>query len=344
MTTAKKILLAVIVLFSSTACKKSGGSGGGGGTTPPATISFAKGADVSWLTEMEAAGRQFYNSSGTPQDCIQILKNLGMNAIRLRVWVDPAGGWCNTDDVVAKAIRAKNLGMRIMIDFHYSDSWADPGQQNKPAAWAAHDFATLQTDVYNHTVAVLTALKANGVTPEWVQIGNETNDGFLWPTGKASVSMANYAALISKGYDAVKAVDNTIKVIVQLSNGYDNSLYRWNFDGLKANGGKWDIIGMSLYPTSTNWSSLNSQCLTNMNDMVNRYSTPVMICEVGMSWDQATACNAFLTDLITKVKSLGNNGLGIFYWEPESYNNWKGYTLGAFDNSGKPTTALNAFQ
>jgi arabinogalactan endo-1,4-beta-galactosidase len=246
--------------------------------------------------------------------------------------------------VVAKAIRAKNLGLRIMIDFHYSDCWADPGQQNKPAAWAAHDFATLQTDVYNHTVAVLTALKANGVTPEWVQIGNETNDGLLWPSGKASVSMANYAALISKGYDAVKAVDNTIKVIVQLSNGYDNSLFRWNFDGLKANGGKWDIIGMSLYPTSTNWSSLNSQCLANMNDMVSRYSTPVMICEVGMSWDQATACNAFLTDLITKVKSLGNKGLGIFYWEPESYNNWKGYTLGAYDNSGKPTAALNAFQ
>jgi arabinogalactan endo-1,4-beta-galactosidase len=345
MTTVKKTLLAVIVLYSTTACNKSGGGGnGGGGISPPVTISFAKGADVSWLTEMEAAGRLFYNSSGTAQECMQVLKNLGTNAIRLRVWVDPAGGWCNTADVVAKAVRAKNHSMRIMIDFHYSDSWADPGQQNKPAAWAAHDFATLQTDVYNHTVAVLTALKANGVTPEWVQIGNETNDGLLWPSGKASVSMANYAALISKGYDAVKAVDNTIKVIVQLSNGYDNSLFRWNFDGLKANGGKWDIIGMSLYATSTNWSSLNSQCLTNMNDMVSRYGTPVMICEVGMSWDQATACNAFLTDLITKVKSLGNNGLGIFYWEPESYNNWKGYTLGAFDNSGKPTAALNAFQ
>ncbi len=326
-------------------CKKSGtdNNGGGGGTNPP-PVAFAKGADISWLTEMEAAGKIFYNSSGTAQDCMQLLKNLGMNSIRLRVWVDPVSGWCNTADVMAKAVRAKNLGMRIMIDFHYSDSWADPGQQNKPAAWAAQDFATLQTSVYNHTFNFLTTLKSNGVTPEWVQVGNETNDGMLWPTGKASTNMANFAVLINKGYDAVKAVDNTIKVIVHISNGYDNSLFRWIFDGLKNNGGKWDIIGMSLYPSAANWATLNSQCLTNMNDMVSRYNTPVMICEAGMSWDQPAACNSFLTDLITKVKSVsGNKGLGVFYWEPESYNNWQGYTLGAFDNSGKPTTALNAF-
>lgn len=337
-------IILVLFLFNSIACSKSGsGNNGGGGNNPPVTISFAKGADVSWLTEMENAGRQFYNSSGTAQDCIQILKNLGMNTIRLRVWVDPAGGWCNTADVVAKAVRAKNLGMRIMIDFHYSDSWADPGQQTKPVAWATQDFATLQTSVYNHTFNVLTTLKSNGVTPEWVQVGNETNDGMLWPDGKASTSMANYAALEKKGYDAVKAVDAAIKVIVHLSNAFDNSLYRWNLDGLKNNGGKWDVIGMSLFPSVASWATLNSQCLSNMTDMVSRYSTPVMICEVGMSWDQPAACNSFITDLITKVKSLGNNGLGVLYWEPESYNNWKGYTLGAFDNSGKPTAALNAF-
>lgn len=312
--------------------------------TPPVSITFAKGADISWLTEMESSGRQFYNSSGAAQDCIRILNGLGMNAVRLRVWVDPAGGWCNTADVLAKAVRAKNMGMRIMIDFHYSDTWADPGQQTKPAAWAAQDFATLQTSVYNHTFSVLSTLKANSVFPEWVQIGNETNDGMLWPTGKASVSMANFSALINKGYEAVKAVDNNIKVVVHISNAYDNSLFRWIFDGLKANGGRWDVIGMSIYPSPANWSALNSQCLTNMSDMVSRYNTPIMICESGMSWDQPSACNAFLSDLIVKVKSLGNNGLGVFYWEPECYNGWKGYTLGAFDNTGKPTAALNAFQ
>ncbi|MCY7311845.1 MAG: arabinogalactan endo-1,4-beta-galactosidase, partial [Chitinophagaceae bacterium] len=102
--------------------------------------------------------------------------------------------------------------------------------------------------------------------------------------------------------------------------------------------------GMSLYPTATNWATLNTQCLTNINDMVARFDKPVMICEVGMSWDQAAACNLFLTDLITKVKSIaGSKGLGVFYWEPQACNNWLGYTLGAFDNSGKPTLALNAF-
>jgi len=271
------------------ACNKSSSNngGGGGGTTPPVSTNFAKGADISWLTQMESSGRLFYNSSGTAQECMQLLKNLGMNSIRLRVWVDPAGGWNNTADVLAKALRAKALGLRIMIDFHYSDSWADPGQQTKPAAWAAQDFATLQSSVYNHTFNVLSTLKTNGIIPEWVQVGNETNDGMLWPTGKASVNMANFAALVNKGYDAVKAVDNTIKVIVQISNGFNNSLFRWIFDGLKNNGGKWDIIGMSLYPDPGNWSSLNTQCLANMNDMVSRYDKPFMIFEVGIGGEPA---------------------------------------------------------
>jgi arabinogalactan endo-1,4-beta-galactosidase len=276
---------------------------------------------------------------------MQLLKNLGMNAIRLRVWVNPASGWCNAVDVLLKAQRAKLLGMRLMIDFHYSYSWADPGQQNKPAAWAAMNLTDLQAAVYDHTFSVLTLLKNNGVVPEWVQVGNETNDGMLWPTGKASVNMAGFASLVNKGYDAVKAVDPAIKVIVQVSNGFDNSLFRWLFDGLKNNGGKWDITGMSLYPTPANWSTLNTQCLANMNDMVTRYGKPVMICEVGMSWDQAPACKSFISDLITKVKSVpSGNGLGVFYWEPQAYGNWQGYTLGAFDNSGKPTIALDAFQ
>lgn len=114
----KKNLLFIFIVCLAFACKKST-TGGGGNTNPPVTNNeFAKGADVSWLTEMEAAGRKFYNSAGTEQDCMQILKDLGMNSIRLRVWVNPSNGWCNTTDVVAKALRAKALGMKIMIDFH----------------------------------------------------------------------------------------------------------------------------------------------------------------------------------------------------------------------------------
>jgi len=342
-----QLLLQLCILFAVPACSKSGTDSNTNVTPTPIptpTPFFAKGADVSWLTEMESAGIKFYNSAGTEKECIGLLKGLGMNSTRLRVWVNPTDGWCNTTDLVAKAIRAKNLGMKILLDFHYSDSWADPGQQNKPAAWASQDILALVNSVYDHTVAVMNTLKTNGITPDWVQVGNETNDGMLWPEGKASVNMANYAKLVNAGYNGVKAVSTTSKVIVHLSNGFDNSLFRWNLDGLKANGAKWDVIGMSMYPTSTNWSTLNAQCLTNMNDMIARFGSEIMICEVGMSWDQPTACNAFIADLITKVKSLPNNkGLGVFYWEPEAYNNWKGYSLGAFDNAGKPTPGLNAF-
>lgn len=310
----------------------------------PGTSFFAKGADVSWITEMESNGIKFYNSNGVQQDIFQILKNLGMNTIRLRVWVNPTNGWNNTADVVAKAMRAKSLGMRLLIDFHYSDTWADPGNQTKPAAWAAQDFTTLKTSVYNHTFSVLATLKNEGIIPEWVQVGNETNNGMLWPDGKASASMNNFTQLVNAGYDAVKAIDTSIKVIVHISNGYDNNLFRWIFDGLKNNGGKWDVIGMSMYPSVSNWSTLNGQCLSNMNDMVARYNKEVMIVEAGMSWDQPSAAYSFLSDLIAKTKSVtGNKGLGVLYWEPEAYNNWQGYTLGAFDNSGKPTAALNAF-
>ena len=306
---------------------------------------FAKGADVSWLTQMEAGGINFYNAAGTQTECMTLLKSLGMNSIRLRVWVNPADGWCNKQDLLVKALRAKNLGMHIMIDFHYSDSWADPSKQTKPAAWANLSFADLKDSVATHTTTVLNLLKTNGITPEWVQIGNETGNGMLWPDGNASTNMANYAALNNAGYDAVKTVFPLAKVIVHVQNGNDNSLFRWLFDGLKNNGGKWDVIGMSLYPSIDNWSTMNTDCLANMNDMVSRYGTEVMICETGMSWNSPDVAKSYLTDLIAKTKSVsGQKGTGVFYWEPEAYVPWQGYTLGAFDNTGKPTVALDAFK
>ena len=337
-------ILIAVMMVSGYSCGKSSKDTTEPVVPPLLPTTFAKGADVSWLTQMEAAGKKFYNASGTEQDAMLILKNLGMNTIRLRVWVNPAGGWNNTADVVAKATRAKNLGMRIMIDFHYSDSWADPGQQNKPAAWNTLGFNDLKTALKDHTIAMLTALKNAGVTPEWVQVGNETNDGMLWPDGRAATNMSNFAQLVTTGYDAVKSVFPAARVIVHISNGQDNSLFRWMFDGLKNNQAKWDVIGMSLYPEPLTWNSLNTACQINMNDMVSRYNKEVMIVEVGMSWDQPAQTNAFITDLISKVQAVPNNkGIGVLYWEPQSYGNWQGYTKGAFDNSGKPTAGLNAF-
>jgi arabinogalactan endo-1,4-beta-galactosidase len=336
------VLLVIITCNLASSCDKKNNPGP---VNPPAPVDFAKGADISWLTEMEAAGKKFYDNGGTEKECMTLLKGLGMNTVRLRVWVAPtSNGWNHTGDVVAKAVRAKNLGFRIMIDFHYSHTWADPGHQTTPPAWTGQNISQLKTSITGHTTNVLNELKNNGVTPEWVQVGNETNDGMLWPEGKASTNMNQFAQLVNAGYDAVKSVFPTAKVIVHVSNGYDNNLFRWLFDGLKNNGGKWDVIGMSLYPTTGNWATLNASCLANMNDMVDRYDKEVMIVEVGMSWDQAAACQSFLADLIVKTKSVTRNkGLGVLYWEPQSYGNWQGYTLGAFDNSGKPTAALTAF-
>lgn len=338
----KSIIVLFLLFFSASSCGSK--EDNEEVIVTPDISTFAKGADVSWITEMEASGKKFYNASGTAMEGMALLKSLGMNAVRLRVWVNPSDGWCNKADLLVKAKRAKNLNMRIMIDFHYSDSWADPGKQTKPAAWTSYNLGELKTAVADHTKDVLNELKSNSITPEWVQVGNETGNGMLWEDGKASVNMKNYAELSNAGYDAVKSVFPDAKVIVHLQNGYDNSLFRWLFDGLKSNGGKWDVIGMSLYPSATNWSTMDAQCLTNMNDMVTRYGSEVMVCEVGMSWDSSTACNSFLKDIIAKTKSVSNNkGIGVFYWEPEAYGGWKSYSLGAFDNSGKPTVALNAF-
>lgn len=335
-----------LFLFAIAGCKKK--ERGGGGTTPPVTTpttgTFAKGADISWITQMESVGNKFYTAAGVQTEATALMKSLGMNTVRLRVWVNPSPAWNNTADVVTKALRAKALGMRIMIDFHYSDSWADPGKQTKPAAWASQDLASLKTSLASHTVAVLTELKNNGITPEWVQVGNETNNGMLWPEGRASTNMSGFAQMVNAGYDAVKSVFSSAKVMVHVSNGWDNALFRWMFDGLQANSAKYDVIGMSLYPSPSNWTTLNNQCLINMNDMVARYNKEVMVVEVGMSWDSPNECKAFLSDLIAKTKSVsGSKGLGVLYWEPQAYNNWQGYTLGAFDNSGKPTIALSAF-
>jgi arabinogalactan endo-1,4-beta-galactosidase len=304
---------------------------------------FARGADVSWLTQMEASGYLFYDSLGKQEDCLQILKDKSLNASRLRAWVNPPDGWCSTHDVVVKALRASSLGFRIMIDLHYSDSWADPGKQTKPLAWDSLGLTDLSDTLYSYTYHLMDTLKQNGIIPAWIQLGNETNDGMLWEDGRASTHMANFAMLINSGFQAVRALTDSTKIIVHISNGYDNTLFRWVFDGLKGNGANYDIIGMSLYPSTADWASLNQQCLDNMNDMVTRYGKKVMICEIGMDVTQPATCRAFIGDLVAKTRSVtGGKGLGVFYWEPESYN-WESYGYGAFDNTGKPTIALDGF-
>ena len=305
---------------------------------------FAKGADVGFLTEMEAAGRVFYNAAGVQQGLLPILQSYDLNTIRLRVWVNPAGGWNGKNDVVAKAIRAHNLGFRLLIDFHYSDTWADPGQQTKPAAWASLPFPQLKQALYNHTYDVLDSLKDNNILPEWVQVGNETPDGMLWPDGRLSTNPQNFAQLIDQGYAAVKAVNASTKVIVHVDNGFDNGRFRYVFDRLTQYGGRYDVIGLSLYPTTANWPTFTAQCQANMNDLVARYpGKEVMVVETGMPANAPIPCRQMLLDLMAKTRAVpGGKGLGVVYWEPEAYN-W-GYGLCAWGTNGRPTAAMDAFR
>lgn len=305
------------------------------------TAQFAKGADISWLSEMEASGYQWYSDSGSPQDLFQILKDHGMNSIRLRAWIDPAAGWSDTNDMLYLAGRAANAGMDIMLTIHYSDSWADPGKQNKPLAWSGYSTQGLYDAVYSYTHDLISTMQSNGVTPKWVQIGNETNNGMLWENGKATNSMQTYAWLVNSGHNAVKDVNSTIQTIVHLANGNDNGLYQWNIGGIISEGANFDIIGMSLYPEPSTWQGLANDCLANMQDMKSRYGKNVMICEIGMRQDEPQATKDFVADMIAKTRSV--NGLGVFYWEPQVYNGWKSYGKGAWQENGQPSIAMDAF-
>lgn len=151
-------------------------------TQEVATTEFIKGADIGWVTEMESRGETVMNAAGDTVEMTQLIKDYGCGAIRCRVWIDPSkhDNWCNAEDVLEKCLRAKRLGMDVMIDFHYSDWWCDPGKQPVPHSWSGHNLDELKQDLRQHTVDVLTMLKDNGVTPRWVQVGNETTYGFLW--------------------------------------------------------------------------------------------------------------------------------------------------------------------
>jgi arabinogalactan endo-1,4-beta-galactosidase len=314
-----------------------------GAATGNAAITFANGADVGWISQQESSGYRWYNAGGAQTDPFVLLKGKQIDSIRLRVWVNPSGGWNNGADVLYKAKRAQAQGQRLMIDFHYSDGWADPGQQTKPAAWASHTISQLYNDVYTHTQGILNYLKSNGISNvEWVQVGNEINGGMLWPQGSTS-NISKLAGLINNGYNAAKSVYPNTKVIVHLANGYKGAEVQSFFDNLRNAGGKFDVVGLSHYPPPADWVNYNNMVAQTMNNVTARYGKPVMITEVGMDWQQAGVANKMMTDLLSKVKWLGDKGLGVFWWEPLAYPGWQGYTYGATDASGKLTIALDPF-
>lgn len=316
---------------------------------------FYLGADISWETELESKGQKLYNWKGEERECTALMKEMGMNAVRLRVWVDPSehDNWCNKEDLLTKAKRAKELGMDVMVDFHYSDWWADPGKQNIPKAWEKLSFKKMCTALATHTSEVLSLLKENGINPKWVQVGNETSNGFLWPMGKLELNPKQYAGLFSAGYDAVKAVFPNAQVIVHLDNGFNDNLYNRNLDALKENGAKWDIIGMSLYPYWAMKSGKESNavialhdCLKNVRRVSEKYGTDVMIVETGYEVDERKPWvmeqgREQYADLIRRMKTeTKGHCKGVFYWEPECRPSQ--YNLGAFTEEGKPSAIMRA--
>lgn len=353
---------------------------GKSGENAAADDNFALGADLGWVTMLEAQGQEFYNFNDEQRDAFALVKELGMNAVRLRVWVDPSkhGNWCDLEDNIVKGQRAKEQGLDIMVDFHYSDWWADPAKQNIPAAWDGHDFETMKQDLREHTLTVLRRFKDEGLTPRWVQVGNETSNGMLWSVetdpetgweikdenGRTTITHSmghvernpeQYAGFFKAGAEVVKEVFPEAKVIVHLDNGYDKDLYTRNLNVLKAGGCEWDIVGMSLYPywahstdTTLTAQIVIDRCMENIGLVSQKYNCDVMITETGFEVDEQypeimDEGREQLAQIIRRCKEeTQGRCLGVFYWEPLCRPSQ--YRLGAFTEDGHPTAIMQAFK
>lgn len=308
---------------------------------------FWLGADISGTTMQEKYGRQLYNAKGEPRENTQLMKELGLNSIRLRVWVEPEDSLCSKEDVLKMALRAKQYGMAVMIDFHYSDWWADPGKQTIPKSWAGLSYKKMKKALAKHTKETLQLLKNNDIDVRWVQVGNETTHGFLWPVGHTKENMKQYAGLTQAGYEAVKKVYPDAEVIIHLDCAADPKRYDHIFDGLKAHGAKWDMIGVSVYPywdieaghTKSAEETLE-KAIANINRMQKKYNCPTMVVETGVEKRKPEEGKKFISALIKACKTeTGGQCKGVYYWAPELERH---YPLGAFMND-RPTAIMEAF-
>lgn len=268
------------------------------------------GADISWLPQMEARGIKFYEN-GKPIDAIKLLKEHGMNCIRLRIFVDPANpkgyspgkGFCDLNHTLAMAKRVKEAGMKLLLDFHYSDYWADPQKQYKPLAWENLDFSALKDTLKAYTMHVLLALKHQGTLPAMVQIGNEINHGILWPDGSI-YHPDHLAALLKAAYNGVKSVDPDIVVMVHLALGGQNQEARFWLNNMIARGVKFDAIGLSYYPQ---WHGTPKDLKNNLNDLLRRFHKPLFVAEY-------SDYKKLVNDIVFSLPD--HMGKGSFIWEP----------------------------
>lgn len=286
------------------------------------------GADISFLPELENRGVHFSDNKGE-RDAIDILKDHGFNYIRLRIFNNPARdsgyspgkGFCDLAHTLAMARRVRAAGMQLLLDFHYSDYWADPGKQFKPAAWRGLDFPTLTDSVYAFTKRVIAALRSQGTLPDMVQIGNEINHGMIWPEGSIR-HPDSLALLIYAGIRGVKAVDPTCPIMLHIALGGQNDESHFFLDNMLQRGVPFDVIGLSYYPR---WHGTLSDLKYNIDDLATQYGKDVIVVEY-------TQLKREVNDIAFSVP--GGLGKGTCIWEP--LNTWERI----FERDGKANDYL----
>lgn len=335
---------------------------------------FIQGVDASYLPEIEDAGGVFYDD-GVAGDALKIFKDHGVNSIRLRLWNNPAVGYNDLAHVLAMARRIKALGMGLVIDFHFSDDWADPAKQIKPAAWNNLKFDPLEQAVHDYTRDVVAALKDQGTLPEMVQIGNEITGGILWAEGRVGggwdSNWPRLARLLKAGVDGVNdslSSGEAVGIILHVDAGGNNATCRWFFDHIRELQVPFDIIGLSYYPW---WHGSLADFENNALDLADRYEKPVLVMETAYPWAAAGGDNTGdlvlaespllpefpatvqgQRDFLKAEKKILQNipngrGMGLFYWAADDIStsrlgsNWDNAAL--FDFSGNALESLDVF-
>jgi len=287
------------------------------------------GADISHLPELESKGMKFYDTDGKEKDALRILKEHGLNYVRLRIFNDPARdsgyspkkGFCDLQHTLQMAKRTKAAGMKILLDFHYSDYWADPQHAHMPAAWRNKSFTELKLALYDYTKQVIQALKDQGTTPEMVQIGNEINHGMVWPHGSIN-NLDSLAQLIYAGIQGVKAVSPSTSIMLHIALGGQNDESKFFFDNMILRGIPFDVIGLSYYPK---WHNTLADLDYNLDDLSRRYNKDVLVVEYSHVKKE-------VNELSFNVA--GGRGKGSCIWEP--LNTWEQF----FDKNGKANNLL----
>ena len=281
---------------------------------------YCIGADISFVPQNEAMGATYKDVDGSEKDVCQILADHHFNTVRLRVFVNPEAengyspekGFCDLNHTVQMAQRIKQAGMSFALDFHYSDTWADPDKQFKPSAWEGLTGKELEEKLYTYTKETLTALKNANAAPSIVQIGNEISHGMVWPDGKIddNATEENWQALMGlykAGQKAVREVLPEAKLQVHLALGGENILCREFLDYMIQYGAEFDIIGLSYYEQ---WHETYNDLKANLYDLTERYGKPVCVCEYGADSQNIKIINDI-------VRSLPNGlGYGTMAWEP----------------------------